>query len=372
MEIRALWVTIVAQVLITAAFFLILPRITRRGLLFGVYVGESRSGGDEAKRITLWWYTGVIAALILSLTLGLSLLTSFPRSPAGALASIFALLTGQVVVYLRAYFQAKALAAPGAPALSAAPLVPDQPGAAALPALAIISGLVAGVIAVGYTWLLYPDMPARVPTHFGISGRPDGWAARSFSAVMPLPILTLVISVALGGMTWMTAVAKRAIRASDHGVSVAAQMRFRKAMTRFLGGVTLLTASMMTLLSISAARVAVGLSPGLPVVMMALTVALLVFALGGALYIAFRYGQGGARLERGVADAPLTNGLADNSRWVLGAFYVNRDDPSFFVEKRFGLGYTINFGNPTAIALFVGFLVLTLGFTVVAWLAKGS
>src|SRR5450759_5705179 len=32
--------------------------------------------------------------------------------------------------------------------------------------------------------------------------------------------------------------------------------------------------------------------------------------------------------------------LADNTHWVLGAFYVNRHDPSVFVEKRFGLGYT--------------------------------
>ncbi|MEE8556523.1 MAG: DUF5808 domain-containing protein [Myxococcota bacterium] len=32
-------------------------------------------------------------------------------------------------------------------------------------------------------------------------------------------------------------------------------------------------------------------------------------------------GQGGARLERGM-------------------FYINREDPSVLVEKRFGLGYT--------------------------------
>jgi uncharacterized membrane protein len=155
-------------------------------------------------------------------------------------------------------------------------------------------------------------------------------------------------------------------------VSVAAQMRFRTAMTRFLGGVTLLTCSMMTLLSISAARVAAGLSPALPVAMMILTGLLLVFAFGGTLYIAFHYGQGGARLERGAADAPLTNGLADNTRWVLGMFYVNRDDPSFFVEKRFGLGYTINFGNPAALGFFVAFLLFIVGFAVVAGLAKHS
>lgn len=88
---------------------------------------------------------------------------------------------------------------------------------------------------------------------------------------------------------------------------------------------------------------------------------LLIVALGGSVLIALRYGQGGARLEEAAADAPLTNGLADNRHWVLGMFYVNRDDPSILVERRFGIGYTVNLGNPKAVALFVGFVVLVLG-----------
>ena len=73
-----------------------------------------------------------------------------------------------------------------------------------------------------------------------------------------------------------------------------------------------------------------------------------------------RLGQGGSRLERAAAGSPLTNGVADNRVWYLGGFYVNRDDPSIFVEKRFGIGYTINFGNPKAVALFLVFLAIVL------------
>jgi Family of unknown function (DUF5808) len=29
-------------------------------------------------------------------------------------------------------------------------------------------------------------------------------------------------------------------------------------------------------------------------------------------------------------------------------FYVNRQDPALIVEKRFGFGYTLNFGHPAA------------------------
>jgi uncharacterized membrane protein len=32
----------------------------------------------------------------------------------------------------------------------------------------------------------------------------------------------------------------------------------------------------------------------------------------------------------------------------LGFFYVNRDDPALWVKKRFGIGYTLNFGHPAS------------------------
>jgi uncharacterized membrane protein len=94
------------------------------------------------------------------------------------------------------------------------------------------------------------------------------------------------------------------------------------------------------------------------------------YVIGGTLYIAIRYGQGGARLERGGPGTPLTDGLADNRKWVLGMFYVDRDDPSFFVERRFGFGYTLNFGNWKAVALLVAFLAIILGITITAVLTN--
>ena len=32
--------------------------------------------------------------------------------------------------------------------------------------------------------------------------------------------------------------------------------------------------------------------------------------------------------------------------WKAGLFYVNPDDSSLFVPKRFGTGYTVNFAHP--------------------------
>jgi uncharacterized membrane protein len=49
------------------------------------------------------------------------------------------------------------------------------------------------------------------------------------------------------------------------------------------------------------------------------------------------------------------------SGWRGGFFYVDREDPALFVPKRYGLGYTFNFGHPAALPLTVALVVLPLG-----------
>jgi uncharacterized membrane protein len=65
-----------------------------------------------------------------------------------------------------------------------------------------------------------------------------------------------------------------------------------------------------------------------------------------SLVVLLRLGQGGSRGAQ-----PSSTAIGDrtaDAQWRWGIFYVNRDDPALFVEKRFGIGYTLNFGNPRA------------------------
>jgi len=119
-------------------------------------------------------------------------------------------------------------------------------------------------------------------------------------------------------------------------------------------------------MTIASVRVGLGETEGLGPGPMVLAIGLVLWAIGGILYLAVRYGQGGSRLESASADTPLTDGLADNRHWILGMIYFNRDDPSFMVEHRFGLGYTINFGNVKAVLLFGAFLALVIGMAIAA------
>lgn len=50
----------------------------------------------------------------------------------------------------------------------------------------------------------------------------------------------------------------------------------------------------------------------------------------------------------------------DDRYWNGGVFYNNPDDPALFVPKRFGLGWTMNFGHPQAKLVFTVMLLVVL------------
>jgi uncharacterized membrane protein len=55
----------------------------------------------------------------------------------------------------------------------------------------------------------------------------------------------------------------------------------------------------------------------------------------------------------------------DDHFWKLGMIYFNPQDPSILVNKRFGIGRTLNFGNPISWVLFlalIGFIVYKVSF----------
>ena len=187
------------ETILVGGVFLLYPRIARKGLLFGVYVGEERASGDDARRLTRSWYLGMTALLVAGLAAS-ALLAALSPEPESALAPPPLLLSfGFLGLYLRAYLRSRALAPPGPPPSAIAPLASGPETPTALAGLALALGAACGLAAVAYAALRYGALPARVPTHFGPSGAPDAWREKSFFTVMLLPILALVMGVSLGG-----------------------------------------------------------------------------------------------------------------------------------------------------------------------------
>jgi uncharacterized membrane protein len=152
------------------------------------------------------------------------------------------------------------------------------------------------------------------------------------------------------------------IEAADPAASALRYRRFLAAFTRALLTLAALIDVSLLLIALpdwQAYRLS-GIGRALPALPFAAGVLLL-----GA--VALRAGQGGSRLNgnvRGLARAPGTD-RDDDRFWKAGLLYVNRDDPAIVTGARFGVGWTLNFGNRTAWLILTGTVAMWAGLAVI-------
>jgi uncharacterized membrane protein len=104
------------------------------------------------------------------------------------------------------------------------------------------------------------------------------------------------------------------------------------------------------------------LAPGQVGPQLTATILLPVLLLAIIAVFVLRFSRSGARVtESGTTDAP-----DDDSYWKAGGIYVNRNDPALMVPKRFGIGWTINFGHPAGAVILVALVAVVVLVTVLA------
>lgn len=158
------------------------------------------------------------------------------------------------------------------------------------------------------------------------------------------------MSLKTAGFAILTARARLALRSGRSAEESEAQLGFRAATVHLLCGCAVACTGLLGVISHDSLQVALGRREGLGSGVWWFTGLLLVRVLGYTARLLWYHGQGGSRREGAAAEEHLTDGLADDRHWKLGVFHVNPEDPAVLVEKRSGVGYTLNFGNRWGIA----------------------
>ncbi len=226
-----------------------------------------------------------------------------------------------------------------------------------VPALAITAAtLVIGV-------LRYPSMPALLAVHYGADGAPDRLAAKSIGSAFSLVFVQCGLTALLAAV----AVAVHRSRPDIDPAYPASSARWHRRYTAqsvkaLLGLVAMIDLGMLfssLLMWTGSVSTWAPLAVVLPV-LAGVTVAAIVLARNNRVP------------EEGEPDTGLTH-VDDDRFWRGGLVYVNRDDPALMVPRRFGLGWTLNFGNPGAAMFLVGVLAFVgLVISIVAALRLGG
>ena len=74
--------------------------------------------------------------------------------------------------------------------------------------------------------------------------------------------------------------------------------------------------------------------------------------------VSYKIGQGGKNIKINKEDKEIYRD--DDKNWILGNFYYNKKDPSIFIEKRVGIGWDVNLGNPIGLIIMILPLVLLI------------
>jgi uncharacterized membrane protein len=318
---------------------LLMPWYTRPELFFGVTVHPEFRRSPQARRIARGYRAGIcgVAALALGLVFALHL-------PMGAAMGWLAYALGNLAILIAAHHAASRYASPRAPAvevdLNAKP--EHMPGGALAPSLPFGWLLALGLWAASNT----ARLPPRLIVHWGVQG-PDRWVETTPQAVLALiaasGLACLLLAItAYGVLHWSR-------RISTSGQAASSERQFRRLMLLLVLSVEYLIAVLPVFMLLDLPRAAM---QTWAVVLWSTLIVFFIWLV--------RAGQGGSRLAAPAAGATPVGDRTDDAHWLGGIIYFNHADPSLFVERRMGIGWTANFGNIWAWVLIACVLAIPL------------
>jgi uncharacterized membrane protein len=227
--------------------------------------------------------------------------------------------------------------------------------------LVAIAPLVAAGAVLAARW---NSIPLVFPSHWDVNGHANGWMHRTVGAVFLLPFTGFWITALLLSMGYLLTHHTR----HPAGPLGSRMARYAWLMLQYMVLVEFVLSASFAALSLwlvphgSAAT-----NPALVGWAVAMPIAGTIGALTWLAWRAARLAERDHPAPAGtVSAAPVTGDGTADADWVLGMFYVSRADSAVLVPKRFGFGYTMNFGNPLSWWIMGGYLASSGAFVVLA------
>ncbi|MFC0436817.1 DUF1648 domain-containing protein [Kutzneria buriramensis] len=330
------------------------PTLTARTVRFGVRVPDDRVEDPVVQRETARFRTAILIAGVLITLVGIALVLTV------GIALLPAPILAQVIVWYVLYYRANRV-------ITAAKREQDwfgglRQGVAAdtslrsdppkfpwawmlLPVAVVAASAVIGIIR-------YPDLPAMLPVHFNGVGDADRFAAKSVGSAFSVVFIQTGLTAALCVIGVLVFRRPADVDPARPAASIRAHREFA---VRLGKGFMVFAA----LLDLGLLATDWAMWNGSPHAAVELPLTLIPIAAGTAILVIIV-----VRRNRN-ATADEGTGLShrdDDGNWIGGIIYRNADDPSWFVQRRFGFGWTLNIGNRLALVTCVALtaVVITL------------
>lgn len=352
------------SVLVLFGIFAWMPVTRGPRAFFGVRVERSYFDGD-AKRVLLR-YRLVLAAVFLAIVAIAAGLRPLVGEPAVLVGAELALGAAAFLIYMRFAQAVRPHASAGGVTRFASSMrVRNARKRAWLDAIVAALAVLAFVVPV----LAYDEMPLRIPIHWDVTGKADGWVDRNVAVILFIPALGAYLQFFLSVLRRDFAGAKMTLPADSTEAYLAAKEKYLQTNIDTLDWTRLTMAVTFCSIALLQTSTAVErLRTMEPVSRVSMFVSLAAM-LGGITFFIVRMVRINARLQRQTGN-DYAQRTVDERHWLHGGLtYANPEDPALVVEKLVGAGYTLNMAHPgirsrlllmTGIPVFVIWAVLAM------------
>ena len=352
----------------------ILPHITRKSLLFGVRIPDSAN--KEKKVIQLKATYSVVIILVTAAVLfaGFYFYYTWPQTMFMlSLYQPLILLIAQFVTFVPLWKRSKQLKSEKGWVVRN--IGTSQTSSSAknrikgMPWIWYIVCTLLCVFAVFAGLALYPFVPDTIVKHWNGNMVADAWGQKSLLDVYIMPIIAFVMILIMFGSNVLVYFMKLQVSLENPVLSYAQHKLYRRILSHILGFITLVITIMFL------AMIPMNLNlyiPTMPVMLGGIFILTLLILIPSVLVVV-KVGQGGNKLRPVLSQQEeiemkefsknTFKGSVDrgeDSFWKLGLFYYNVDDPSLFVEDRFGNNGGVNLARTAGKVILISVGVFTV------------
>lgn len=200
-------------------------------------------------------------------------------------------------------------------------------------------------------------LPERLPTNWDFQGNITGYMDKKFF-IWLMPLVQLGMAGTMFFVCKIIGWSKQEISFKNPEESVKRNIIFRRIWSIYI----LVTGIVLNILFTLASFYSFGIIGGSVNTIINLFFIFTALVILSSIIISIKVGQGGSRLN--FDEKYEERNRDDDKLWKLGnTIYYNPEDPALFIEKRFGVGWTVNAGRPLGmffmILLFI-IIILTL------------
>lgn len=205
----------------------------------------------------------------------------------------------------------------------------------------VVAQIIIVLITVGITLLFYESIPDEFPIHWNSQNIPDRIVEKSYLSVLMMPAIQLLLIPIMAFSHYSFIKSKQKLLSNYPQATSKQSKKFRRAWSVYF----LISSITLQLLLMGTTFYSLFFTDDFGMGYMGILIGLFVFVIVGySVFLVWKYGQGGEKLVFSEIEdfSQEVTEVDEEEYWKWGVFYYNPEDPAIFVEKRFGIGSTIN------------------------------